>query len=246
MKHFGLIGRRLGHSYSQRWFEELFARLGLNDCSYQLFELSSVDHLREWAFSSNILGFNVTIPYKQAIIPHLDALDPMATDIGAVNCVTVEQSRLIGYNTDALAFKQTLGTKHFQQALILGTGGAARAVAYALDRLDTPYTFVSRHPELHLDSIGYTQLATLHLPPSTLIVNATPVGMFPDVDKSPFDPATLHTPHSTFHFYDLVYNPSPTLFLRQAAALGASTQDGLEMLHRQAELSWQHFLCSFQ
>lgn len=241
MNRFGLIGRHLGHSYSQRWFENLFSRLSLDNCSYQLFELPSVDHLREWVSSDNLLGFNVTVPYKQAVIPYLDSLDPVATAIGAVNCVTIEHDRLVGHNTDAPAFQQTLRGKTFQQAFILGTGGAARAVEYSLEQLGIAHTFVSRHPEHHPGSISYDQLSSFHFPPSTLIVNATPIGMYPDVDHSPLDLTIFRMPLTGFLFYDLIYNPSPTLFLRQAASLGAHIQDGLEMLHLQAELSWQFF-----
>ena len=253
MKRFALIGRHLQHSYSQRWFEELFARLGLEDHSYELKEMPTLDGLREWVQTEHISGFNVTVPYKQEIIPHLDAMDETATAIGAVNCVTVENNRLIGHNTDAPAFRDTLSsfiTHHsslITQSYILGTGGAARAVAYALGQLGIPYTFVSRHPEKwavasnQWSVIGYNQLFTSHLSPFTLIVNATPVGMYPAVDKTPLDLTNFHFSLFTFHFYDLIYNPSPTLLMREAAACGAQVKDGLEMLHCQAELCWELF-----
>ena len=271
MKRFALIGRHLQHSYSQRWFEELFARLGLEDHSYELKEMPTLDGLREWVQTEHISGFNVTVPYKQEILPHLDAMDKTATAIGAVNCVTVERVsklqsdqvseslshsaiRLVGHNTDAPAFRDTLSsfiTHHsslITQSYILGTGGAARAVAYALGQLGIPYTFVSRHPEKwavasnQWSVIGYNQLFTSHLSPFTLIVNATPVGMYPAVDKTPLD-ITHAFKHSRIHafVYDLIYNPSPTLLMREAAACGAQVKDGLEMLHCQAELSWELF-----
>ena len=162
-----------------------------------------------------------------------------------MNCVTVEGCRLIGHNTDAPAFLQTIQNSEFriQNSFILGTGGAARAVAYALGQLGIPYTFVSRQPEKHENTIGYPQLFTSHLSPFTLIVNATPVGMYPDVDATPLDLNNFQSSIVNCQFvYDLIYNPSPTRLLREAAARGAKTKDGLEMLHRQAELSWEWFI----
>lgn len=162
MRKYALIGRKLEHSYSQRWFEELFARLGLDDHSYRLVEMPSLQGLRDWVGENHIDGFNVTVPYKQEIIPLLNELDDTAAAIGAVNCVTVESGRLTGHNTDAPAFLQTLEKAIKQscpQAFILGTGGAACAVAYALCQLGIPYTFVSRTPELHNNAISYDQLS---------------------------------------------------------------------------------------
>ena len=247
MKKFALIGKKLGHSYSQRWFEELFARLGLEDHSYRLVEIPTLESLRDWVQTEDINGFNVTIPYKQAILPYLDALDDVAAAIGAVNCVTVEEGRLVGHNTDAPAFRDTLSSfishdsSPFTQAFILGTGGAAHAVAFALGQLGIPYTFVSRTPEQHQDAISYNQLSTLNFQLSTLLVNTTPVGMYPNIDATPV-PADFHFSILNSQFvYDLIYNPSPTRLMHEAAASGARVKDGLEMLHRQAELSWGLF-----
>ena len=277
MKRFALIGEKLGHSYSKRWFEDLFAREGLQDYSYTLVEMSSLEGVRDWVREEGISGFNVTVPYKQKIIPYLDELDETAAAIGAVNCVTVcwdaacrvrpnQAIKLIGHNTDAPAFQQTLEhalsypvaqsrshpvTQPLMHSFILGTGGAARAVAYALTQMGIKYIFVSRTPEKHENAISYQQLFTSHLwlhkvadhsSPLTLIVNATPVGMYPDVDRSPLELNDFQFSISNSQFvYDLIYNPSPTRLLREAAALGAQTKDGLEMLHRQAELSWKWF-----
>lgn len=243
MKRFGLVGGRLGHSFSKSYFEQKCAVLGLDDCCYSLFEIPSVEGLREWVRREGVSGFNVTAPYKVSVVAQLDGLDALAREIGAVNCVSVEDGRLIGHNTDAPAFAQTIEDEKFACAFVLGTGGAARAVAYALEQKGIPYRFVSRHPDRHANTIGYDQLPTSQpLNLSTLIVNATPVGMFPDAGRSPLDLSLLSSrlPPSAL-VYDLVYNPSPTLFLRQAAALGARVKDGLEMLHRQADLSWEFF-----
>ena len=247
MHRFALIGRRLGHSYSQRWFEAKFKDLGLTDCTYVLHEMETLAGLRQWVERDGIEGFNVTVPYKQEIIPLLDGLDEAAAAIGAVNCVTVRHGRLVGHNTDAPAFRQSLENTGWQvqQAFVLGTGGAARAVAYALDRMHIPYRFVSRHPDRHPDAISYSQLTQLAQPlshsASLLIVNATPVGMYPDVDATPLNLSAFNYQLSTVHVYDLTYNPSPTRLMRDAASRGATVNDGLEMLHRQAELSWTLF-----
>lgn len=240
MKRFALIGRRLGHSYSQQWFEGLFARLGLADHVYTLCEMPSLEGLREWVESEGISGFNVTVPYKQEILPCLDALDETADAIGAVNCVTVEDGRLVGHNTDAGAFRRSLENTGWpvRQAFILGTGGAARAVAFALRQMEIPYQLVSRHPHGE-NQTGYEELSTRHSPLPTLLVNATPVGMFPDVDGTPLPDLNLH--FSTFNLYDLTYNPSPTRLMRDAMARGARVKDGLEMLHLQAEMSWDFY-----
>lgn len=241
MRHYALIGRTLTHSYSKQLFDaQHFA-----DADYRLCSMPSLEGMRDWVLHEHIDGFNVTNPYKQAIVPLLDTLSPEARAIGAINCVCVENGHLTGHNTDAPAFRQTLeillNTKHItlNTAFILGTGGAAHAVAYALGQLGIPYTFVSRNPEKHPNAIGYNQLADYLSPLSTLLVNATPVGTYPNVDHSPLDLSTLHPLPFTLHLYDLVYNPTPTLLIQQGAATGATTCDGLAMLHRQAELSWQ-------
>ena len=241
MRHYALIGRSLIHSYSKQLFDsQHFA-----DADYRLCSMPSVEGLREWVRSEDISGFNVTNPYKQAVLPLLDEVSPDARAIGAVNCVCVRDGRLVGHNTDAPAFRDTVqairqSDNHaIGQAFILGTGGAARAVAYTLGQLGVPCTFVSRHPELHPGAIGYDQLSTLNSQLSTLIVNATPVGTYPDVDRSPLNISDLRLPTSDFYVYDLVYNPSPTLLMRQAVAAGATVCDGMAMLRRQAELSWQ-------
>lgn len=243
MRHFALIGRTLTHSYSKRLFDDR----RFDDADYKLCPMPSVEGLREWVEREGIDGFNVTNPYKQDVIPLLDDLTPEARAIGAVNCVVVRRHpvTLIGHNTDAPAFRDTLSSftsllSPPTSAFILGTGGGARAVAYALGQMAIPYLFVSRTPEKHTHAIGYNQLFTSHLSPFTLLVNATPVGTYPEVDRTPLDLtlALTHLPINAF-VYDLVYNPSPTLLMQQAAAAGATVCDGMAMLRRQAELSWK-------
>jgi shikimate dehydrogenase len=178
----------------------------------------------------------VTVPYKLAVIPQLDDLDEVAAAIGAVNCVTIENERLIGHNTDAPAFQQTLDEGE-RKAFVMGTGGAARAVAYALEQRHIEYTFVSLTPENHPKAISYDEMRQeAWKQPRLLIVNATPVGMYPEVDSTPLG---LQAPEGDVLVYDLIYNPSPTRLLREAAALGMRTKNGLEMLHLQADLSWK-------
>ena len=239
MKRYGLIGRTLSHSRSPQWFAEMFVRQGVTDAEYRLYEMDGVDNLRRWVQDNDISGFNVTIPYKEAVVPYLDDLDSAARSIGAVNCVVRQGDRLVGYNTDAPAFAETLAPllqPWHREALVLGTGGAAKAVVYALHRVGIGSTLVSRHPDRHSGAVSYIQavaLASTHL----LIVNATPVGMHPVMEHTPWpDCSGIGQRHLC---YDLIYNPSPTLFLRNAAERGAIVCDGTAMLRRQAELSWE-------
>lgn len=239
MRRYGLIGRPLGHSWSQQWFEEMFRREGISDAEYRLCELPSLDGLRRWIDDTRLLGFNVTIPYKEAVIPYLDGLDSTARAIGAVNCVDVRQGRLIGHNTDAPAFRNTLRPLLLPchtSALILGTGGAAKAVARALRSLGIDSNFVSRHPEAHPGSISYAEAESL-LPQRLLLVNATPVGMHPAESLTPWPRTGAIGPQHIC--YDLIYNPPKTRFLQESEARGARIANGLAMLQRQALLSWQ-------
>lgn len=244
MGKYGLIGKRLAHSFSKDYFERKFRDEGLTNCSYELIELPGLEGLRNIVAARGLAGFNVTIPYKERILPLLDSIDSVALEVGAVNTVSVLRNEdgnlhLRGYNTDAPAFLETLRPMlqgRHRNALILGTGGAAKAVAWALDQLGIAYRFVSRTPESHRSAIGYSEIPSYCTEP-LVIVNATPVGMFPDTCSSPWPFPELLT--RDFLCYDLVYNPSPTLFLQQAAAHGATVVDGLRMLHLQAEKAWE-------
>lgn len=244
MKRYGLIGSRLAHSYSQRWFSDFFSREGI-DAHYGLYELPNLDTLRQWVAHQGLSGFNVTIPYKEAVLPLLDSIEPEAQAIGAVNCVCVSPQGdgvwLQGFNTDVPAFRTTLLPllqPHHRQALVLGTGGASRAVGYVLRQLGLDASFVSRTPDRHPTAVSYEKASTL-ASTHTLIVNCTPVGMSPHEEDSPWSYPHLLTPRHLC--YDLIYNPAETRFLRQAHAQGSTTCNGMAMLCLQAQASWQHF-----
>ena len=257
MRKFGLIGKTLQHSYSQRWFESYFAAKGICDAEYNLWEMESLEGLRGWIAETGCEGFNVTLPYKRDIVPLLDAIDDDAQEIGAVNCVSVEWQRdsdascgregflLRGHNTDWRGFLETLQPlleEHHRRALILGTGGAAQAVRYALGQLGIAYKMVSRSPEAHPGTVGYGE-AFLLAESHQLIVNTTPVGMFPNDAETPWK--DLHSIGMQHLCYDLIYNPEETRWMLECELAGATVINGLEMLHRQAELSWEIFKGNF-
>ena len=240
MRQYGLIGKTLGHSFSQTFFQQKFAAENRPDCRYDNFELASIDLLRTFVLQHpDLQGFNVTIPYKKAILPFLDELDPEAQQVGAVNAVRVlrdgQGPRLVGFNTDAEGFRLSLaGAPLPSRALILGTGGATAAVTFVLQRLDVECLLVSRHPDEK--QISYAQLTPDIIRQHPLIVNCTPVGMHPHVTDCPPLPYEAITAE---HFlYDLIYNPEETLFLREGRLRGARTQNGTRMLHLQAEAAW--------
>lgn len=242
MEQYGLIGKPLVHSFSQQYFTEYFARTGREAC-YLPFELDTIGALPALLASHpDLRGFNVTIPYKQQVIAYLDLLDPAAAAIGAVNVVKVVHTdggvRLIGYNTDHFGFRRSLLPlipASTSRALVLGTGGASRAVVYALEWLDIRATLVSRTPSQ--GQLGYRDLTDATIRTFDLIVNCTPLGTYPAVDTCPDLP--YHALDSRQICYDLVYNPAETRFLRQAAAQGCRVSNGLQMLHIQADKAWQ-------
>ena len=241
MRRFGLIGRTLGHSFSARYFADKFAREGLAEqCRYDLFEMPEVECVKDLICQTEgLVGFNVTIPYKQQIIPLLNSLSDEAREIGAVNCVKIaEDGTLKGYNTDVdgirLSLDHLLGDERIDAALVLGTGGASQAVQYVLSERSIPYQLVSRDKakgDLSYDELSHEVINSHHL-----IINTSPVGMYPYHDVAPDIPYHLL---STRHFlFDLVYNPERTLFVERAAAQGAHTLSGLAMLYAQAESAW--------
>ncbi len=233
----GLIGKSLQHSFSARYFAEKFAQEGLSDFSYQNYELPTISALPALLQKEKLDGFNVTIPYKEQVLPFLSSLSADAKAIGAVNTVKADAQGLHGYNTDWQGFSdslQPLLQAHHQPALILGSGGAARAVYYALSQLGIEATTVSRHPGPGV--LSYAE-ASQQLADYPLVINTTPLGTFPKSwEKPPLELAIVSKNHL---FYDLVYNPPETMLLQQARKRGAVTKNGYEMLVLQAEKSWQ-------
>lgn len=238
-KQFGLIGKSLGHSFSKSWFEKKFRDLGLEDYSYANFEIPSIhDFKKVIADHPQLSGLNVTIPYKTEVIPFLDELSEEARTIGAVNCIKIENGKLTGYNTDAYGFAQSikpfLDNTH-ERALILGTGGAGKAVAYTLRNIGLDVHFLSR--EKKTEGLTYENINERVMEAFRLIINATPLGMVPQENSCPPLPYELFTPRHLA--YDLIYNPAETLFLKKAKAQGAVTINGLSMLQLQAEKNWE-------
>lgn len=238
MRKFGLIGFPLTHSFSKKHFEEKFKREQIADCSYDLFELKNIEELPSLIKSNpDLVGLNVTIPYKESAIPFLDFTANEAKQIGAVNCIKIIDGLLAGYNTDVFGFEISLiKILPVQQvhAFVLGTGGSSKAVQYVFKKLQIPFTVVSRNPDEN--SITYFDMAN-HMKERNLIINTTPLGMYPDEKHCPDIPYELLTPNDIL--FDLIYNPSETLFLKLGRDWGCKTKNGLEMLQLQAEKSWE-------
>ena len=257
MRTYGLLGKSLTHSFSKDYFEKKFAKQLPKDLSQKIdsskglsegasqgesyinIELDSIDNIRDLSDFSGLTGLNVTIPYKQEIIQHLDELTPTAKAIGAVNCVEIIEGRWVGHNTDYIGFKRTLLPlieNRVETALILGTGGASLAVAYVLKELGIRYFFVSRNPQNN-QTCSYEQVTPLLLEKCKLIVNTTPVGQFPHNEEKPdLDYSCLTDQHV---LYDLIYNPETTAFLQEGISRGARYCNGLSMLEIQAEESYK-------
>jgi shikimate dehydrogenase len=242
MIRLGLIAYPVAHSFSKKYFGEKFRKLGISNYHYELYPLEKLSGLRDTIRNNNLTGFNVSIPHKESIIPFLSDLDISAEKTAAVNTVCVNYPEdgdlyLKGYNTDAQAFKESLpqGLK-YTKALILGSGGASKAIAYTLNQMHIDFYFVSRSPE-NKRSISYKYLADYMHAGYHFIINATPLGTFPDVEKAA--PIPWHLVTKDYFFYDLVYNPSLSFFLKQAKKQHAHVMNGLKMLYLQAEKAWE-------
>ena len=234
-KKLGLIGRNISYSFSKKFFEEKFQKLMLDQLSYSIFDLQEINEVENLFKDPELLGFNVTIPYKEKIIDYLDELSDEAKEIGAVNCVLIENGKKTGYNTDAVGFEKTLKIhrKPLQNsALILGNGGAAKAVEYVLNKNGISTQTVSRKSELNFENLTKEIVQNHHI-----IVQCTPLGTFPNVEdclKFPFD--GLSKDHLVI---DLIYNPNYTKFIINSAEKGAKTVNGYYMLEQQAEKAWE-------
>jgi shikimate dehydrogenase len=236
MRLFGLIGKTLKHSFSKSYFTKKFADEGLTDCRYETFELENIQQLPT-LLQQQPQGFNITIPYKKEVLPYLHEANEIVREIGACNCVKVVDGKLYGFNTDVLGFQQSLQKRlqpYHQKALVLGTGGSSNAVQYALKQLGISYQLVSRQRGAGL--ITYEDLNEAILHDHHLIINTTPVGMFPNTDQAPPIPYQYLTDKHLL--FDLIYNPEKTLFLQKGEAQGAAICNGYEMLILQAEASW--------
>ena len=234
MKHFALIGYPLGHSLSAAYFTEKFSREGIV-ADYSLLEMKSAEEVLPHC--DKLTGFNVTIPHKQAVIPLLAKISEEAKAIGAVNCVKVTFEGLIGYNTDVIGIRKSLEGAKLKgaKALVLGTGGASKAVQYALREEGAEVAVVSRTKGAA--NLTYEDLSEELIAECDIIVNTTPLGMYPNVDSAPALPySAISSKHTLF---DCVYNPQQTKFLRLGAERGARTIDGLTMFHAQAEAAWE-------
>ena len=232
MRHFGIIGYPLHHSFSAKYFNEKFKTSGI-DAEYSLYPLNELTSERMNELMISLDGFNVTMPYKQEIIPFLDRLDETAQAVGAVNVV----HKRIGYNTDCLGFMASIRPllrTYDQQALVLGTGGASKAVCFGLRKLGLTPTLVSRSPKGGM--LGYYELTETVMRTHTIIVNCTPLGMLPDINTCPDIPYKLITAQHLL--FDCVYNPETTLFLQRGLAQGATIRNGMEMLTGQARAAW--------
>lgn len=243
MREFGLVGFPLGHSFSKKYFTEKFAQIGIK-AQYLNFEIERIETIKDIVESHpNLEGFNVTIPHKQNIIPLLTEISPQAREIGAVNCVKIERRgaeiALIGYNTDVIGFenalKEFLGEASPKKALILGNGGASKAVKYVLQKMEIEYYIVSRTPKAD-NEISYNQVKDF-ISTHKLIINTTPLGTWPNIETLPNIP--YHLLGSDHYLFDLVYNPEITKFMSEGKNVGTNVCNGHRMLVLQAEAGWK-------
>ena len=246
MRQFGLIGYPLSHSFSQKFFTEKFLQENIVNAKYDNFPIPSIESFAGlWKENPNLEGLNVTIPYKKEVIPFLQHSSAVVQEINACNCIRKFNGELYGYNTDVIGFEKSLLPflkPHHTQALILGTGGASAAVQWVLQKLNIQFQLVSRNTntiEANTEmkaSLSYDQLAASVIESHTLIINTSPLGMYPNTNEAP--PIAYEGITAQHHLYDLVYNPIETLFMKNGLAKGATVQNGLAMLHIQAEESW--------
>ncbi|MBL6603975.1 MAG: shikimate dehydrogenase [Flavobacteriaceae bacterium] len=238
MKRFGLIGRNIDYSFSRSYFTHKFnSSKKLSYCEYINFDIQSINKVKVVFNEKNLFGLNVTIPYKQDIINYLDEVDNLANEIGAVNTICFENQKKIGYNTDIVGFKKTLelnSLDNFDSVIILGSGGASKTVEYFCKKNNVSYKIVSRDKKKNY--LSYDEINKDILSNTVLIVNCTPVGTYPNIDSSPNLPYNLINDKSIF--FDLVYNPEETLFIKKGKKIGCRTINGYQMLKLQADESW--------
>jgi len=242
MRKFGLIGYPLGHSFSKKYFNEKFSAEHIENCFYENYPIASIDQLPDLITDSCLEGLNVTIPYKSAVIKYLDKTDPEANAVGAVNVIRINRrnnkTELYGFNSDITGIRDTISpllNRRIKNALVLGTGGSSKAVCFVLKSLSVPYTLISR--EKKTGCFTYSDITPEKIRDTQLIINTTPLGMYPETDGKPdlkYD--EIGENHILF---DLVYNPEFTAFLKMGQERGCTVLSGLKMLHSQAERSWE-------
>jgi shikimate dehydrogenase len=236
---FGLIGKNISYSFSRGYFTKKFSEMGLDRHSYENFDLERIDQFTDiMEQNSTIKGFNVTIPYKEQIMPFLSQIDPEAQAIGAVNTIKILGNKTVGFNTDAYGFQKSIEPylkEHHKKALILGTGGASKAVSFVLNKLGISYKFVSRNPKSN--QYNYTDLNKQVLLGHTVIINCTPLGTYPNINDKPNIPYNFITDQHLL--FDLIYNPEKTAFLLAGELQGGNISNGSNMLQFQAEKSWE-------
>jgi shikimate dehydrogenase len=239
MKRYGLIGFPLTHSLSQQYFTQKFIDQGIEDCVYERFSIPSIGDLHDILKTHpDLCGFNITIPYKKDVLAFLTERSKAVEEVGACNCVKIIDGQLIGYNTDVIGFENSLipflKPTH-NKALVLGTGGAALAIVYVLQKLGIDFNYVSRTATS--GQLTYNDLDASVLASHTLIINTTPLGMFPNIEACPAIPYSLLTPEH--HLFDLTYNPAVSTFLAKGMQMGSTIQNGQQMFVEQAEQSWR-------
>lgn len=235
--NYGLIGKNIAYSFSPTFFNHKFENEKIN-ALYQIFDLQQINHIKTTFSTPNLNGLNVTTPYKQDVIPFLDELSNSAKEIGAVNTIQFKDRKKIGHNTDYIGFKKSIEPllkSHHKNALILGTGGATKAVKFALKQLNINFSLVSR--DKHKADFTYAELNSDIIKNHSVIINATPLGTFPNIEAHPQIPFEFITKHHLV--YDLIYNPAKTKFLQLAEQKGATIKNGLEMLELQALAAWE-------
>jgi len=238
---FGLLGKNISYSFSRNYFSEKFIEFGLKDYKYYNFDIPEIEEFPFLLYhrEDEFRGMNVTIPYKESVIRYLDEVDAEAQKIGAVNTIKVtDDNKLVGYNTDVYGFQKSIEPllkSHHAKALILGTGGASKAIAYALKKMNIDFKFVSR--KVSEDMFLYSQLNQQIIEEYSIIINCTPLGTHPNVDEAPNIPYKFITKKHLL--FDLIYNPSETKFLKEGKQQGANIKNGFQMLQLQAEKSWE-------
>jgi len=233
MRTFGLIGKSLSHSFSQNYFNEKFYTEDINDAEYKNFELNNISEFTDLIRKMKLSGLNVTIPFKESVIPFLDELTPQAKAIGAVNTIQFKGNKLIGHNTDTIGFLQSIYPllNGRNKALVLGNGGASKAIQHALKKMKIEYKIISRN-----SSFDYLDISVKSIGYYNIIINTTPLGAYPKIADSPQIPyKELNENHL---LYDLIYNPQESAFLHFGKTKNCSIKNGLEMLEIQAESSW--------